>query len=121
MTNFVHPFLYLIVCMHLLTKLLLIISSSQKEYQTTFLMFSPSNMITNIDEIPLIGTTMALRSMIKFVNLIFIFCGSFNECAIVRHPGKLSQNLSNKDTNRFIIITYIINIIGEYYHYCFRY
>ena len=103
MTNFVHPFLYLLVCMHLLTKLILISSSSQQEYQNTFLMFSPSNIITNIDEIPFIGTTMALRSVIKFVNLVLIFCGSFNECAIVLHPGKLSEKLSNKKTNRLII------------------
>ena len=103
MTNFVHPFLHLLVCMHLLTKLIPISSSSQQEYQNTFLMFSPSNIITNIDEIPFIGTTMALRSVIKFVNLVLIFCGSFNECAIVPHPGKLSEKLSNKKTNRLII------------------
>ena len=103
MTNFVHPFLYLIVCMHLLTKLIPISSSSQQEYQNTFLMFSPSNIITNIDEIPFIGTTMALITVIKFVNLVFIFCGSFNECAIFMHQGKLSEKLSKKNTIRLII------------------
>ena len=99
--------------MHLLTKLILISSSSQQEYQNTFLMFSPSNIITNIDEIPFIGATMALRSVIKFVNLVLIICGSFNECAIVLHSGKLSEKLSNKKTNRLTPISSIllINII----------
>ena len=121
MTNFVHPFLYVIVCMHLLTKLIPISSSSQQEYQNTLLIFSPSKIITSINEIPFIGTTMALISVIKFVNLVFIFCGSFNECAIFMHQGKLSEKLSNKNTIRLIIMgIYIINIISEYYHYYFR-
>ena len=120
MNNFVRPFLNLVVCMHLLTKLIPISSSSQQEYQNTFLMFSPSKIITSINEIPFIGTTMALISVIKFVNLTFIFCGSFNECSIVIHQGKLSEKLSNKNTIRLIMGIYIINIISEYYHYCFR-
>ena len=120
MTNFVHPFLYLIVCMHLLTKLIPISSSSQQEYQNTFLMFSPSKIIRRINEIPFIGTTMALITVIKFVNLVFIFCGSLNECAIVLHPGKLSERLSNKNTNRLItpissiLLVNIIMIVFRY-------
>ena len=120
MTNFVHPFLYLIVCMHLLTKLIPISSSSQQEYQNTFLMFSPSKIITSINEIPFIGTTMALITVIKFVNLVFIFCGSLNECAIVLYPGKLSERLSNKNTNRLItpissiLLVNIIMIVFRY-------
>ena len=99
MTNFVHPFLYLIVCVHLLTKLIPISGSSQQEYQNTFLMFSPSKIITSINEIQFIGTTMALITVIKFVNLVFIFFGSLNECAILLDQGKLSEKLSNKNTN----------------------
>ena len=59
--------------------------------------------MSNINIIPFIGTTMALISVIKFVNLTFIFCGSFNECSIVIHQGKLSEKLSNKNTIRLII------------------
>ena len=121
MTNFVHPFLHLLVCMHLFRKLLLISSSSPQNYQNSSLMFSLIHVIININEIPFIGTTMALKSVIKFVNLVFIFCGSFNECAIFMHQGKLSEKLSNKNTIRLIIMgIYIINIISDYYHYCFR-
>ena len=107
MTNFVNPFLHLLACMHLLTKLILIISLTQQGYQNILLMFYPNN---GIEKIPLVEITMALRSVMEFVNLVFFFFGSFNECAIVLDQGKLSERLSNKNTNRQILtsISYIL-------------
>ena len=103
MNNFVRPFLNLVVCMHLLTKLLLISTSSLQDYQNKLLMFSLSNVITNVNKITFIGATMAFISVIKFVNLVFIFCGSFNECTIFMHQGISYEKLSNKNTIRLSI------------------
>ena len=121
MTNIVNLFLHLLVCMQLLTKLILISSLIQQGYQNILLMFYPNNGITKTDAIPFVEITMALRSVIKFVNLVFIFFGSLNECAILLDQGKLSEKLSNKNTNwRILMGIYIIHIIVEYDYCCFR-
>ena len=85
--------------MHLFTKLILISSLIQQGYQNILLMFYPNNGITKTDAIPFVEITMALRSVIKYVNLVFVFFGSLNECAIVLDQGKLSERLSNKNTD----------------------
>ena len=120
MTNIVNLFLHLLVCMQLLTKLILISSLIQQGYQNILLMFYPNNGITKTDAIPFVEITMALRSVIKYVNLVFVFFGSLNECAIVLDQGKLSERLSNKNTNRLItpissiLLVNIIMIVFRY-------